>query len=250
MKLEGQRVLVTGGSRGIGLGIVEALLDAKASVTVLARDQGRLAAVKARLGVDTIAGDVTDRALAANTLRELRPSALVLTAGVTPPMQPIHEVSWEDFSRTWNSDTKAALIWIQEAIRLPLPRGSRVILGSSGAAVNGSPMSGGHAGAKRMIWLMAQYANGVAAELDLDLRFQAIVPRQIIGDTDHGRAAAEGYARRKGVSVEQFLAGFGKPLPPRAIGDQVVRILTEPALEAPSAFGLRGDTGITSLDPP
>jgi hypothetical protein len=30
-----------------------------------------------------------------------------------------------------------AMKWVQQAIRLPLPRGSRVLLGSSGAAVNG-----------------------------------------------------------------------------------------------------------------
>jgi hypothetical protein len=32
-------------------------------------------------------------------------------------------------------------------------------VGSSGAAVNGSPMSGGYAGAKRMLWMMAKYAS-------------------------------------------------------------------------------------------
>jgi NAD(P)-dependent dehydrogenase (short-subunit alcohol dehydrogenase family) len=248
MKLEGQRVLVTGGSRGIGLGIVEALVDAKAQVTVLARDAGRLAEVAQRLGVATIAGDITDRAVAAATLRELRPAVLVLNAGATPPMKPLHEQSWEEFSTTWNTDTKAALFWIQEAIKLPLPRGARVLLGSSGAAVNGSPHSGGHAGAKRMVWLMAQYANGVAAELDLGIRFQAMVPQQII-PTDHGRSAATGYAKKKGVSLEQFYAGFGKPMTPRDVGAHVVTILTDPALESVTAFGLKGDTGLTSLDP-
>ncbi|MEP6877050.1 MAG: SDR family NAD(P)-dependent oxidoreductase, partial [Burkholderiales bacterium] len=43
--LEGQRALVTGGSRGLGLGIVEALVAQKARVTVVARDPERLADV-------------------------------------------------------------------------------------------------------------------------------------------------------------------------------------------------------------
>ena len=45
--LEGRRVLVTGGSRGLGLGITEALVAQGARVTVLARDAARLAEVKA-----------------------------------------------------------------------------------------------------------------------------------------------------------------------------------------------------------
>jgi NAD(P)-dependent dehydrogenase (short-subunit alcohol dehydrogenase family) len=246
--LEGQRVIVTGGSRGLGLGIVEALVERKAQVTVLARDAARLAEVERRLGVAVVAGDITDRELAGSVLRSVRPQVLVLNAGTTPAMAPIHEQSWEGFSATWNSDVKAGLHWIQEAIRLPLPRGSRVLLGSSGAAVGGSPMSGGHAGAKRMLWLMAQYANGVAAELDLGIRFQAIVPQQIIGETDHGRAAADAYARRKGVTTEAFLRNFGKPMSPRQVGEHVVTLLTDPRYETGTVYGLKGDTGIQSLD--
>jgi NAD(P)-dependent dehydrogenase (short-subunit alcohol dehydrogenase family) len=37
--LEGEKVVVTGGSRGLGLGIVEALVAQKAHVTVGARAQ-------------------------------------------------------------------------------------------------------------------------------------------------------------------------------------------------------------------
>jgi len=40
--LEGQEVVVTGGSRGLGLGIVEALVAQKAHVTVVARDPERI----------------------------------------------------------------------------------------------------------------------------------------------------------------------------------------------------------------
>jgi len=93
---------------------------------------------------------------------------------------------------------------------------------SSGAALNGSPLSGSYSGAKRMLWLMALYANDVARKLDLGIHFQAILPQQIIGDTALGRAAGEAYAKGKGVSVEIFFAGFGAPLPPRKVGDHRV----------------------------
>ena len=58
---------------------------------------------------------------------------------------------------------------------LPLAPGARVLVGSSGAALQGSPLSGGYAGARRMLWLMARYANGVAEQKGLGIRFQAIV---------------------------------------------------------------------------
>ena len=189
--LEGQKVVVTGGSRGLGLGIVEALIARKAQVTVVARDPERLAEVAKRLGVKTVRGDVTDEKLAHGVLSDIRPSVLVLNAGATPPMGPLHELSWENFNRAWEVDVKAGFYWLQETLRLPLPRGSRVIIASSGAALNGSPLSGSYAGAKRMLWLMALYANDVARKLDLGIHFQAIIPQQIIGDTALGRAAGE-----------------------------------------------------------
>jgi hypothetical protein len=49
---------------------------------------------------------------------------------------------------------------------------ARVPVGSSGAALQGLPLSGGYAGAKRTLWLLARYANGVA-EKGLGIRFQA-----------------------------------------------------------------------------
>jgi NAD(P)-dependent dehydrogenase (short-subunit alcohol dehydrogenase family) len=246
--LEGQKVVVTGGSRGLGLGIVEALVARKAHVTVVARDAARLAEVSKRLGVTVIRGDVTEETLARDVLREVRPSVLILNAGAKPTLGLIHEQTWEGFSTTWNTDVKAAFHWVQQALRLPLPRGSRVVLGSSGAAVKGSPLSGGYAGAKRMVWLMAQYADGAAKELDLGIVFQAIVPLQMIGETELGRAGAEAYARRKGVTVEAFLKGFGAPLSPRQVGEHVASILTDSRYETGIAFGLKGETGIVSLD--
>ncbi len=246
--LAGHKVVVTGGSRGLGLGIVEALVAQKAQVTVVARDAERLAEVSKRLGVKVVRGDVTDEKLARSVLSDVRPSLLVLNAGATPPMGPLHELSWQGFNRVWDVDVKAGFHWVQETLRLPLPRGSRVIIASSGAALNGSPLSGSYAGAKRMLWLMALYANDVAQRLDLGIRFQAILPQQIIGDTELGRQAAEAYARSKGVSLETFLAAFGAPMPPRKVGDNVVSILTDPRYATGAAFGMKGDLGIVPLD--
>jgi len=243
-----QRIIVTGGSSGLGLGIVEALVARQAQVTVVARDRARLSEVQRRLGVATVSGDVADRTLARELLHDVRPNVLILNAGAPLVMAPLHEQTWESFSETWNSDVKAGLHWIQEAIALPLPEGSRVLIASSGAAVGGSPLSGGYAGAKRMLWFMAQYANVVSDKLGLGIRFQALVPMQMIGETERGRHAAEAYARWRGMTSEAFLAGFGKPMPPREFGEHVATLLTKPEYENGIAYGFKGDTGITSLD--
>ncbi|HEV8592865.1 MAG TPA: SDR family oxidoreductase [Pyrinomonadaceae bacterium] len=246
--LEQRRVVITGGSRGLGAGVVESLVARHANVTVVARDSQPLTEIKDRLGVSIISGDATDPKLAESTLREMRPSVLVLNAGAAPTMAGLHEQTWESFSTNWNTDVRATFHWIQAALRLPLERGSRVLMSSSGAAVDGSPLSGGYAGAKRMIWMMAGYANGVASDLDLGIRFQALLVRQIVGATDLGHAAAEAYARKKGVNTEEFLARFGKPLTPRDFGEHVVTVLTDPEYEAATAFGIRGETGVEVLN--
>lgn len=142
MSLKDKSAVVTGGSRGLGLGLVEALVAEGAKVTVVARRADALEAVKARLGVATISADVTDRAAANRILSDIQPDILVLNAGVAPRMGRLDELSWEDFSVAWETDVKAGLFWLQAALNLPLKPGSRVLVGSSGAAVTGSQMSG------------------------------------------------------------------------------------------------------------
>src|SRR5712672_2903807 len=199
MSLKDKNVVVTGGSRGLGLGLVEALVARGASVTVVARDADALESIRARLGVATISADVTDEAAAHRILAELRPEILALNAGAKPRMGRLDQMSWADFTATWETDVKAGLYWLQAALKLPLKPGSRVLVGSSGAAENGSPLSGGYGGAKRMLWFMAQYANGVAKQKGLGIRFQAIVPQQIIGGTGVGDEASSAYARAMGI---------------------------------------------------
>ena len=246
--LEQQRVVVVGGSRGLGLGVVEALVARDATVTVVARDAERLAEVKARLGLSIVSGDASDPTLADAVLRDVRPTVVVLNVGATPAMAPLHQQTWESFTRNWLTDVKATFHWVQSALNLPLARGARVLLSSSGAAIDGSPLSGGYAGAKRTIWLMAGYANGVARDLDLGIRFQALLLRQLVGTTHVGHAAAEAYGRQKGVNTETYLASFGKPLSAREYGEHVSTVLTDPAYENTLALTIRGDAGIRSID--
>jgi NAD(P)-dependent dehydrogenase (short-subunit alcohol dehydrogenase family) len=248
MSLKDKIAVVTGGSRGLGLGLVEALVAQGARVTVVARGAEALEAVGSRLGVATISADVTDQAAANRILGEVRPDILALNAGVTPRMGRLDQLSWEDFSVAWETDVKAGLYWLQAALNLPLRPGSRVLVGSSGAAVAGSQMSGGYGGSKRMLWFMAKYANGVSQEKNLGIRFQAIVPRQMILGTGTGDAAANAYAGSMGITPEEFVARFGAPMPPRAFGDRVISVLEDPQYADGIVFGLNGDAGVTVME--
>ncbi len=248
MSLKDKTIVVTGGSRGLGLGIVEALVDQGAKVTVVARDRAALAAVEQKLGVAVIPADITDKEAAQRILADIRPEVLVLNAGTPPRMGSLDQLSWADFTATWETDVKAGLYWIQAALNLPLAPGARVLVGSSGAARQGSPLSGGYAGAKRMLWFMAGYANGVAEQKGLGIRFQTIMPAQMVGGTGVGDAGASAYARASGLEREAFLARFGAPMPPRKYGDHVVAVLDDPQYATGFAFAMKGDTGITVLE--
>jgi NAD(P)-dependent dehydrogenase (short-subunit alcohol dehydrogenase family) len=242
-QLNGKTALVTGGSRGIGLGIVRALAAEGATTVALARNAARLEQLKQEvMGVQTWVADVANPETAPATLRETRPDILILNAGATPAMAPVHQQSWEQFSRTWDTDVHMAFTFGKEALTLPLAPGSVVVIIASGAAIGGggSPLSGGYAGAKRMQLLLANYLQREADALDRNIRFVALAPRQILGTTDLGHAAAAAYAAQQGLSEQAFLDRFGPPLTPEDVGRAVVSLVCDPAYRSGTAFGISG----------
>src|SRR5260370_1370786 len=78
--------------------------------------------------------------LAARSRRDERPDMVVLCAGAMPVCRPLHEQTWETFSTCWEVDTKSAFVWLREALTLPMKPGGHVIVVSSGAAIQGSPV--------------------------------------------------------------------------------------------------------------
>ena len=159
----------------------------------------------------TLQGDATDAAFVERLLRELSPDLIVLSAGVTPHMGRIDEFDWESFSEAWNGDLKASFFLVKEALTLPLRPGSTVVLVSSGAAIDGSPLSGGYAGAKRMQWFLAAYAQKVSDAKKLGIRILAVLPRPIEGTTI-GARAAEAYGAMGGITAEVFMKRIGVSL--------------------------------------
>jgi short-subunit dehydrogenase len=65
MRLDGKFALVTGGSAGIGAAVVERLAEAGTRIVVHGRDEGRTAAVAARVGGVAVLGDLAAPGVAA-----------------------------------------------------------------------------------------------------------------------------------------------------------------------------------------
>jgi hypothetical protein len=99
-----------------------------------------------------------------------------------------------------------------------------------------------------MLWFMARYASGVSEQKSLGIRFQVIVPQQMVGGTGTGDAGSLAYADALGVTQDTFLGRFGAPMPPRQFGEHLVAVLDDPQYATGLAFGLKGDTGITVLE--
>ena len=86
--LNGKRVVITGGSQGLGLAMVEALVACGANVIAISRDQANLTAAE-QAGAAVIAGDATEPTLMNEVVRERMPDVLILNAGARLPMKPI-----------------------------------------------------------------------------------------------------------------------------------------------------------------
>jgi NAD(P)-dependent dehydrogenase (short-subunit alcohol dehydrogenase family) len=255
--LANSRVIVTGGSAGLGLAMVGALAERGADVTAIARDPTKLGAAR-DAGARTIVGDATDAALINSTVADIDPDVLILNAGARLPLVTIDQQDWDSFSSIWNTDVKATLIGIQAALKTPMRPGARVLIMSSGAAmVMSHPaieprslrLSGGYIGAKRMLWFMAHQAEAVSRDRKLGISFQVLVPTQAMAGTELGHAVAAACAQAEGLTIDEYmLKRYGPTLHPSQIGRQVAELLVEPRYETGTAYGFRADIDIMPLD--
>jgi NADP-dependent 3-hydroxy acid dehydrogenase YdfG len=223
--LNGTTAIVTGASRGFGCAIVAALSAAGAHVVGVARSKAPLDDLRDELGdaFTPVAADAADPAVAGRLLDEHRPQTLVLCAGASPTMSPLHQQTWESFSQTWDVDVAQAFHWIRHVLQHPLASGSSVIAMSSGAAVNGSPLSGGYAGAKAAVKFIADYAAIESQRAGLGISFVSVLPR-LTPATELGARAVAAYAGRQGVDVEAFVQAGGPPLTAEQVGRSVLAI--------------------------
>ena len=177
--------------------------------------------------------DAADETVAWSLLDQYEPEVLILVAGANPVMRPLQYQTWETFSVNWHTDVKIAFTWLREALLKPLPPGSRVVVVSSGAAINGSPASGGYAGSKATQRFIAGYAQDESHRAGLDITVTAVMPRMApFGDV--GRRGVRAYAARGGQTEEEYLKQLGKLLTPEMAGAALVELVrADPATTAP-----------------
>ncbi|MCU1430292.1 MAG: NAD(P)-dependent oxidoreductase [Actinomycetia bacterium] len=235
--------LVTGASRGFGRAIATELSANGVTVVGVARHAEPLDELHDELGDQfvPVVGDVTNADLARNLIEEHSPRILVLNAGATPVMGCLREHTWESFSRNWEVDTQHAFHWTREALRLPLAPGSVVIALSSGAALRGSPLSGGYAGAKAAVRFISAYAAEESRRDNLGIRFVALLP-QLTPVTDLGDGAVAAYAAHEGIDVDTYLQRFQPILRPERVGKAIVELSrdAEPGNEQHLAYLISG----------
>jgi NAD(P)-dependent dehydrogenase (short-subunit alcohol dehydrogenase family) len=233
--------LVVGASRGLGRGMAEAIAATGTPVIAISRTPSEPAAA----GIHTEVADATDPAAVARLLDRYDPDAVVVVAGAVPSMGPLHTLSWEAFSVNWHADVRIAFEWLGAILRRPLRPGSRVIVISSGAALAGSPVSGGYAGSKATQRMMTDYAREEAGRAGLDLTLTAVLPG-LTPVTGLGRGAVRAYAARAGRTEEEQLRDLGEPLTAEAAGAAVVELLTADADTVASSYRL-APSGLTVI---
>jgi NAD(P)-dependent dehydrogenase (short-subunit alcohol dehydrogenase family) len=240
-QLSQKKVVVLGGSRGVGRAIVQTLNSAGAQVLAVARNQDMLSGLKRdEPKVETLAVDVTEERAPETVFERMRPDVLVICVGAKRTGSPFYELEWRDFAETWDIDVKASFLFCRAAIRRPLQAGTVIILISSGAALGGSPISGGYAGAKRMQMFLANYAQKESDRLGLDLRFLAVTPMRPMVDTEGGRAAVASYTKYLGISAEEFMRGMDSPQTAQDVANAVLSFVTTPPDRASNVFVVSG----------
>ncbi len=241
--LSNKTTIVVGASRGLGRGIATALAEEGAPVVAVARTEAALAELAGNLGRDHAilpeVADAADPAVAGTLLDRYEPQAVILVAGASALPRPLQLQTWETFSVNWQTDVRITFQWVREALLKPLRPGARVVVISSGAAVAGSPLSGGYAGAKATQRFITAYARDEAQRAGLGIAFTAVLPR-ITPHGGVGRPAVRAYAARNGQTEDEYVGQFGDPLTPEIAGAAIVELVRKDPASLAAGYMLTG----------
>ncbi|GAB4161670.1 MAG: SDR family NAD(P)-dependent oxidoreductase [Planctomycetota bacterium] len=209
-------VLVTGGSRGIGLAIATRLAQEGYPTALVARNRERLEQVKADLGrtgvpLWTRAVDLLDPASPAGILEDVRahlgPISLLVNNAGTAPSDAIARTTDAMLREALALHVAVPMALIRGAFDDLLACGSGTILNvASSAGLRGFPFASAYTAAKHG---MVGLSRALAAELaGTTIRVYALCPGFV--DTDITRAAAEAIAARGRSTVEEALLRLGR----------------------------------------
>ncbi|RBY77880.1 3-oxoacyl-ACP reductase [Blastococcus sp. TF02-09] len=226
---EGRTALVTGGSRGIGLGIAESLVKRGAKVVLTARKPEALAEAVESLGGPDVAvavagnaGDAEHRAEAVRTAVETFGSldVLVGNVGINPVYGPMMDLDLGAFRKILDTNVVSALDLVQQAWRAWMSEhGGSVLFVASVAGLRSSPMIGGYGVSKAaLINLTTQ----LAVEMGPKVRVNAVAPAVV--KTRFAEALYEG-------REEEVAAGYpaGRLGVPEDIGEAAAYLLGDGA---------------------
>jgi NAD(P)-dependent dehydrogenase (short-subunit alcohol dehydrogenase family) len=238
--LAGKKLVVIGGSRGVGRSIVEAGVSQRARVLAVARNETSLRQLGQDIpGVEVLALDATQEQAPSEVFAAMQPDLLVISAGAFPPAAPLHELTWQEFAVNWESDVRIAFHFCKAALSRPLAPGASIVLISSGAALAGSPVSGGYAGAKRAQLFIANYSQKESDRLGLDLRFTALAPRMMPG-TELGKHAVAGYSRYLNTTPADFIRSMDSPPTAADVAAGVIEVFKDAGSAKGKVFVVSG----------
>jgi NAD(P)-dependent dehydrogenase (short-subunit alcohol dehydrogenase family) len=244
---DGKRVVITGGTTGIGLATAKLLLREGARVLVTGRRKETLDSARAELGKNAIvmpsdATSLTDiDALAARVKLEFGAlDFLFLNAGYGK-FAPLEGMSEAVYDEMLNLHTKGPYFAVQKLAPL-MPSGSAIVLTTSAASVKGIPMLSAYGAGKAALRSLARsFASELAPR---GIRVNAVSP--LSGDTP--------ILLRSGLPKEQqdgFLTQLQDSNPMKRLGrpEEIAKAVAFLAFDATFTNGheLPVDGGMTQL---
>ena len=180
--IAGKVALVTGASRGIGLGIAQRLVEEGARVCITARKPEALDEAVRALGADraiAVAGKADDPDHREDAVRRTIEAfgsldLLVNNAGINPVAGPLVDFDLGAARKTVEVNALGALAWVQAAYRAWMQEhGGAVVNISSVSGVKPAPMIGMYGATKAMLISLTET---LAVELGPTIRVNAVAP--------------------------------------------------------------------------